>query len=134
WRTYPADVERLAADADRLLAADEPAAVVPFQALTLPWPRSRLLAIARGTCDALVRHQRERGLRLNLRHPRTRTGRLRVGYLSGDFYDHPISHLLYGLFGRHDRSRFEVFAYSFGPPDDSVYRRRIVAECEHFVE
>ena len=67
-------------------------------------------------------------------HTREITGRLRIGYLSGDFYDHPIAHLLQGLFERHDRARFEVFAYSFGVPDDSVYRKRIIAGCDHFSE
>jgi len=148
WRTYAADLERLWADAEKQLAAGEATAVVPFQALTLPWPRPRLLAVARSHSAAVVRHQRERG-QLPLETgtgPRSQTqfgnepkpqaagGRLRVGYLSGDFYDHPIGHLVHGLFGRHDREQFEVFAYSFGPPDNSVFRQRIVAECEHFVE
>jgi predicted O-linked N-acetylglucosamine transferase (SPINDLY family) len=82
----------------------------------------------------VARHQRERGLALSLQRPRTRTGRLRVGYLSGDFYDHPIAHLVQGIFGWHDRDHFEIFAYSFGPADDSVYRRHIIAGCEHFVD
>jgi predicted O-linked N-acetylglucosamine transferase (SPINDLY family) len=69
-----------------------------------------------------------------LPHPRQATGRLRIGYLSGDFCDHPIAHLIHGFFERHDRSRFEVFAYAFGPSADNVYRQRIIAGCEHFVE
>ena len=60
--------------------------------------------------------------------------RLRVGYLSADFCDHAISHLICGLFGRHDRQNFEIFAYSFGPISDSPFRRRIMAECDHFVD
>ena len=60
------------------------------------------------------------------------SGRLRVGYLSGDYGDHAISHLIHGLFGRHDRNRFEIFVYSFGRQDDSLYRMRIIAESEHF--
>ncbi|MCG8548053.1 MAG: tetratricopeptide repeat protein, partial [Alphaproteobacteria bacterium] len=40
--------------------------------------------------------------------------RLRIGYLSGDFRDHPVARLLGGLFGRHDRSAFHVTAYSHG--------------------
>jgi predicted O-linked N-acetylglucosamine transferase (SPINDLY family) len=175
WRTYDADNDRLWADAQRLIAAGEATTVVPFQALTLPWPRDRLLAVARSHCDAVVRHHRkwhrdssfpgsawERtspqalpadasvaraqylggGASRDVRsqaEPGNESGatsrkRLRIGYLSGDYYDHPISHLLYGMFGHHDRERFEVFAYSFGPPDNSVYRTRIAAECEHFVE
>ena len=140
WRHYEADVDRLWSDAEKKIAAGEATAVVPFQALTLPWPRSHLLAVARSHCQATVRHQREHsGFSPLLEGKRARASgkpsdRLRIAYLSGDFYDHPISHLVHGLFARHDRSRFEVFAYSFGPPDNSVFRRQIEAECEHFVE
>jgi predicted O-linked N-acetylglucosamine transferase (SPINDLY family) len=59
---------------------------------------------------------------------------LRVGYVSGDFYNHATAHLTAGLFGRHDRSRFEVFAYSIGQGDASAQRRRIVEGCDRFVE
>jgi protein O-GlcNAc transferase len=62
------------------------------------------------------------------------SGRLRVGYLSADFHDHATLHLAAGLFRRHDRRRFEVFAYSFGPDDGSDYRRRFVASVEHFAD
>ena len=136
WRTYHAGLERLWADAEKRLAAGETTAVIPFQALTLPWPLPRLLAVARSHCDSWVHQNRKLGLSLGVSHPstRTRNGRLRVGYLSADFCDHAISHLIQGLFGRHDRERFEIFAYSFGPDDDSPYRRRIIAECEHFVD
>jgi predicted O-linked N-acetylglucosamine transferase (SPINDLY family) len=129
-------LERLWADAETRLAAGETTPVIPFQALTLPWPLPRLLAVARSHSDNWVLQNRKLGLSLAVSHPstRTRSGRLRVGYLSADFCDHAISHLIQGLFGRHDRERFEIFAYSFGPDDDSPYRRRIIAECEHFVD
>ncbi|MBF0125247.1 MAG: tetratricopeptide repeat protein, partial [Magnetococcales bacterium] len=60
--------------------------------------------------------------------------RLRIGYLSSDFRDHPVSHQMLGYFKRHDRRRFEVFAYSSGPDDGSHYRRRIENDCDHFVD
>ena len=34
--------------------------------------------------------------------------RLRVGYVSSDFGNHPLSHLMASVFGLHDRSRLEV--------------------------
>ena len=60
--------------------------------------------------------------------------RLRVGYLSGDFYQHPTSVLLAGVLEQHDRARFEIFAYSTGHDDTSPMRARIVAAVEHFVD
>ena len=59
-------------------------------------------------------------------------GRLRVGYLSADFHNHPTMHLAGGLFGHHDRSAVEVFAYSFGEDDGSAHRRRAMQGVEHF--
>ncbi len=136
WRGYDAGLGRLWSDAEERLAAGAATGVIPFQALTLPWPLPRLLAVARSHCDAWVIQNRKLGLSLEASHPGAgeRTGRIRVGYLSADYRDHPISHLLQGFFGRHDRERFEIFAYSFGLDDGSTYRRRIVAECEHFVD
>ena len=66
--------------------------------------------------------------------PPRASGRLRIGYLSGDFYEHPTALLAAGVFERHDRNAFEVFAYSTGPDDGSAMRARCVAAFEHFVD
>lgn len=41
--------------------------------------------------------------------------RLRIGYVSGDFGNHPLSHLMASVFGGHDRTRLEVFCYALSP-------------------
>jgi predicted O-linked N-acetylglucosamine transferase (SPINDLY family) len=51
--------------------------------------------------------------------------KIRLGYLSADFHDHPVSALLAELFEKHDRSRFEVEAFAFGPDDGSAMRARL---------
>ncbi|CAM3373978.1 tetratricopeptide repeat protein [Paracoccus nototheniae] len=61
-------------------------------------------------------------------------GRLRIGYFSSDFEKHATMVLMAGLFEHHDRSRFEIFAYSYGKEDDSPSRRRLVAAVEHFCD
>ena len=61
-------------------------------------------------------------------------GRMRIGYLSGDFNDHPVSHLAIGLFENRDRARFEAVAYSYGPDDRSALRARLEGAFERFVE
>jgi protein O-GlcNAc transferase len=60
--------------------------------------------------------------------------RLRIGYLSWDFHEHATSYLIAELFELHDRARFEVYAYSYGPDDGSPIRARIKSACEHFVD
>ena len=42
-------------------------------------------------------------------------GRIRIGYFSADFHDHATMYLMSGFFREHDRSRFDVRLYSYGP-------------------
>lgn len=59
---------------------------------------------------------------------------VRVGYLSADFREHPVAYLVADLLERHDRARFEVFAYSYGPDDRSSARRRLEAAVDRFAD
>jgi predicted O-linked N-acetylglucosamine transferase (SPINDLY family) len=62
-----------------------------------------------------------------------RHARIRVGYLSSDFYAHATAYLAAGLFERHDRDRFECFAFAHGRrPTDDPMRSRLEAAFEHF--
>ena len=38
-------------------------------------------------------------------------GRIRIGYVSSDFGNHPTSHLMQSIPGVHDRSKVEIFCY-----------------------
>lgn len=59
--------------------------------------------------------------------------RIRVGYYSPHYYDNPVAHLTAGLYGQHDRSKFEVFIYAYGPDDGHPIRKRIADSVEHFL-
>jgi predicted O-linked N-acetylglucosamine transferase (SPINDLY family) len=58
--------------------------------------------------------------------------RIRVAYLSSDFREHATAYLMAELFERHDRTRFEVSAVSWGAEEDTPMRRRLKAAFEHF--
>lgn len=58
--------------------------------------------------------------------------KIRVAYLSADFRQHPVANQLAGLIERHDRSRFEAIAVSFGRDDGSDVRARLVAGFDRF--
>ena len=60
--------------------------------------------------------------------------RIRVGYVSADFYSHATAHLTFSLYESHDRAGFEIHAYSLGPDDGSVYRRHIERTCDRFCD
>ncbi|XP_038973671.1 probable UDP-N-acetylglucosamine--peptide N-acetylglucosaminyltransferase SEC [Phoenix dactylifera] len=63
-----------------------------------------------------------------------RCGRLRVGYVSSDFGNHPLSHLMGSVFGMHNRENVEVFCYALSQNDGSEWRQRIQSEAEHFID
>ena len=62
--------------------------------------------------------------------------KIRIGYASPNFGDHPIGHVTKSLYGTHDRSRFEVYLYSANPRigDDSVYKSTIRRSCDNYVD
>jgi protein O-GlcNAc transferase len=60
--------------------------------------------------------------------------RLRIAYLSADFHDHATANLMAGLFECHDRERFEVLAFSYGPDDRSAMRQRLLAAFDNFID
>ncbi|KAL4637814.1 hypothetical protein ACB092_03G103400 [Castanea dentata] len=60
--------------------------------------------------------------------------RLRVGYVSSDFGNHPLSHLMGSVFGMHNRKNVEVFCYALSPNDGTEWRQRTQSEAEHFVD
>jgi predicted O-linked N-acetylglucosamine transferase (SPINDLY family) len=61
-------------------------------------------------------------------------GRIRIGYFSADLRAHPVAALTAGMFEHHDRSRFEVFAFSFGPDTTDAVRARLTSAFEHFLD
>jgi protein O-GlcNAc transferase len=63
-----------------------------------------------------------------------RSGRLRVGYLSADFHAHATAYLIAELIERHDRSRFEIYGYSYGPVSGDPMRARLVAAFDRFAD
>jgi protein O-GlcNAc transferase len=60
--------------------------------------------------------------------------RIRVAYLSAGFHETAMAALLAGLFEKHDRSRFEMTAISFGPDRESRMRHRLMGAFEHFID
>jgi predicted O-linked N-acetylglucosamine transferase (SPINDLY family) len=60
--------------------------------------------------------------------------KLRIGYLSADFRLHPLASLITELIELHDRSAFEIYAYSYGVYDQSAERKRLEAAFDHFVD
>ncbi len=52
--------------------------------------------------------------------PRPPRSKIRLGYLSSDFFAHAIGSLVRDLFAAHDRTRFDVYGYSLRHQPDQV--------------
>jgi predicted O-linked N-acetylglucosamine transferase (SPINDLY family) len=57
--------------------------------------------------------------------------KLRIGYVSGDFRKHSVSYFVENLLQRHDRARFEIYAYSNLARGDDV-TARIRGQFDHW--
>jgi protein O-GlcNAc transferase len=60
------------------------------------------------------------------RNPQARSAegrRLKIGYLSPEFRDHPVAYCIESLLESHDRSRFEIFLYANTVEPDEVSER-----------
>jgi len=63
-----------------------------------------------------------------------RHDKMRIAYLSGNFHNHAVARLMADVFDRHDRGRFEIFALSFGPDDQSPMRARLMQAFDRFID
>lgn len=110
------------------------AVISPFSVLSMPTTAQEQRACARiwagrefsGVAERPALHGRSACRRVD--------DRLKVGYLSWDYHEHATAYLMAEVFELHDRNRFCVTAYSYGPNDSSAIRQRIRNACESFVD
>ena len=60
--------------------------------------------------------------------------KIRIGYFSADFHNHATMHLIGELFECHDRKKFELIAFSFGPDKQDQWRKRVLLCFDQFVD
>ena len=63
---------------------------------------------------------------------RQREGKIRIGYLSGDLHMHAVGLLTAELYGLHDKSKFEIHAFSWSKEDGTPLRARIKSAFDHY--
>ncbi len=130
WSELDADVQRMQ---EGLQAAppNQARVMAAFAMLSLPLPPELHLVAARSEARALTG-----GIAtLPPVSPASRAGKkTRLGWVSFDYRDHPVSQLLVEVLEGIDRDRFDVVLYSIGPPDSSALRARMEATADEFVD
>ncbi|MGD0958608.1 MAG: tetratricopeptide repeat protein [Methylomonas sp.] len=60
--------------------------------------------------------------------------KIRIGYFSADFCNHPVSDLSAQLYEKHDRNKFEITAFSYTEDTNNEMRTRLEAGFDRFVD
>jgi len=127
WDTLAADISALreAIGQKQRLGEISPALALSVPGLTEPEMHVISAAFARQRADELKVSEQVHDAGRDGDSP----GPLRIGYLSSDFHEHATSYLLAGVLEQHDPQEVRVFAYSYGPDEESSARDRIRTAC-----
>jgi predicted O-linked N-acetylglucosamine transferase (SPINDLY family) len=60
--------------------------------------------------------------------------KIRIGYYSADFHNHATCYLMAELFEFHDKKKFELYGFSFGPDRQDAMRDRVSSSFNHFFD
>jgi predicted O-linked N-acetylglucosamine transferase (SPINDLY family) len=131
WVGFDADVAQLE-DILRVMPDGLARMTAVFSLLSLPVAPELQLAAARA--EARVHEHGVKPLPALQPGVRAAGARLRLGWLSYDFREHPVAQLLVEVLEGVDRTRFDVVLYSAGPDDGSELRRRLEATATEFVD
>lgn len=60
--------------------------------------------------------------------------KIRIGYFSSDFRNHPVSQLIVGFLECHDHSRFETIGINISPAPKDELTKRVKAALDNFID
>ncbi|CAI5445411.1 unnamed protein product [Caenorhabditis angaria] len=139
WTDYEDRMKRLVVIVEEQLLKKRLPSVHPHHSMLYPLSHSTRISIAAKHAQLCIDKVNVQLLnRIQLPHPdrfSVKNGsRLRIGYVSSDFGNHPTSHLMQSIPGMHDRSKVEVFCYALSASDGTNFRLKLQNEAEHFVD
>ncbi|KAJ5278621.1 hypothetical protein N7478_003993 [Penicillium angulare] len=116
------------------LSAPNAPTVLPFHTFTCPLSAKQIRQISQ-----------RNGLRISTstlrlpwlpatvyRPPAPPNPALRVGYVSSDFNNHPLAHLMQSVFGLHNPTKVKAYCYATTASDKSIHRQQIEQEAPVF--
>lgn len=66
--------------------------------------------------------------------PVVRRSKIKVGYVSSDFRNHPMPQVIGEIIKRHNRNQFAIFGFSLLPDDGSMLRAKIKSSFDEFYD
>jgi predicted O-linked N-acetylglucosamine transferase (SPINDLY family) len=125
WETFDQDFDRLRAKLTRYENASS-----PFPVLSVTGsPELQKIA-----SQIWVRNRHS--VRTVLPAVTMRAGhkKIKLGYFSADYHNHPVMSLIAGMLEAHDKSKFETIALSYGPNINDEMRQRVMRSFDRFYD
>ena len=91
-------------------------------------------ALQKKAAETYVRRIYPSNQTLGIIGPRPGYKKIRIGYISADFNEHPVGQLMAGVIEQHDKSRFETIGISLGVDDQSALRGRFMSSFDKFID
>jgi len=86
------------------------------------------------TCAEVWFKEKVSGVESEPRATFQKNDRIRVGYVSSDFREHPVAYLIAELFELHDRRRFFVVCIGWSSESDDSMLKRIKSSCDLYID
>lgn len=133
WDDYDERMNNITAIVEEQLNMEKLTSVHPHHSILYPLTNAARKEIATRHANLYIEKVNILG-NVNFLHKKELKGRLRIGYVSSDFGNHPTSHLMQSIPGLHDQSKVEIFCYALNFDDGTTFRSKIVNDSEHFVD
>ena len=129
WENYDHFVQDLINSTTQYIQEDKKGfTLAPFQLNALPIPPELSLAVAQKHALGIEKSIAEKKPQFIYSQ---KTDKLRVGYVSPDFYSHAVGRLIYQIFENHNREAFEIFGYNLLNVNDEI-TETIRIGCDEF--
>ncbi|MBM3512854.1 MAG: tetratricopeptide repeat protein [Alphaproteobacteria bacterium] len=125
WEGYDQHVARIAEKVDRGIAT-----AMPFQVLAF----SDDPALQRKAAECWLADATLPAVPTDALRRRPSGGKLRIGYFSTDFFDHVVGRMVIDQIESHDRSRFEILGFAYGPSVNDAMAARFTRAFDRLID
>jgi protein O-GlcNAc transferase len=124
WTDYEESVAKL----ETMINAGAPVST-PFAVLGLiDDPK-----VQRRCSETYIAHKQLKQVLGNINKSSNKKDKPRIGYFSADFHNHATLHLMLEVFKNHDNSRFDFYAFSFGPETNDSWQQEAKSCFKEFI-
>lgn len=111
---------------------ENPEGIRPFSFLSICNDPERNLEVARSASEK-IKERLPGGESFDFSNRKDKK-KIRLGYLSADFGQHPFGHITKYLFEAHNKEQFEVYAYATTKDDGGEVRKKYESDADKFVD